>query len=150
MQQSKVKKRKVNKSKENKKKNGTKKFVPPSLKEIQLFIAENNLNLDAEKFFNHYESNGWMVGSNPMQDWHAAARKATSWASRLGASPTAHDKPRRYDSRLPEFLKDESPEHIGVWFAGQPKTYRDKILNSLPSEGHTPFGGWIELSEVRK
>ena len=24
------------------------------------------------KWFNHYQSNGWKVGKNPMKDWHAA------------------------------------------------------------------------------
>jgi len=27
-----------------------------------------------EKFLDHYESNGWKVGRNPMKDWKAAVR----------------------------------------------------------------------------
>ena len=30
--------------------------------------------MNAEKFFNHYESNGWYVGKNKMKDWKAAVR----------------------------------------------------------------------------
>ncbi len=29
--------------------------------------------IEAEKFFNYYESNGWKVGKNPMKNWKAAA-----------------------------------------------------------------------------
>lgn len=59
-------------------------FTPPTLEALKIFfkkiIAEKRLNLtasqEAEKFYNHYQSNGWKVGKNPMQDWQAAA---TSW-----------------------------------------------------------------------
>jgi hypothetical protein len=29
---------------------------------------------EAKAFFNHYESNGWMVGKNKMKNWEAAIR----------------------------------------------------------------------------
>ncbi len=28
--------------------------------------------MNPEKFFNHYKSNGWVVGKAPMKDWKAA------------------------------------------------------------------------------
>lgn len=32
--------------------------------------------MEAKKFFNHYQSNGWMVGgTTPMSDWHSSAHK---------------------------------------------------------------------------
>ena len=38
-------------------------FIPPSLAEVILFFKEKNkTDLEAEKFFNHFESNGWLVG----------------------------------------------------------------------------------------
>lgn len=47
----------------------------PSLQEIQSFILENKLEVDADSFFNHYESNGWKVGNRaPMKDWKASVR----------------------------------------------------------------------------
>ena len=51
-------------------------FISPSLEEAILFFKEKNKsNLDAEKFFNHYESNGWLVGGkSKMKNWQAAAR----------------------------------------------------------------------------
>ena len=57
--------------------NSVKKFSPPSLEELESYCKENKLlHVDAQKFMNYYESNGWRVGRNPMKDWRAAAR---SW-----------------------------------------------------------------------
>ena len=51
------------------------KFQKPTLNEIREFaFAENLSNLDCERFFNYYESNGWKVGRNSMKDWKATAR----------------------------------------------------------------------------
>ena len=53
----------------------TKKFVKPTIEEIEAFAHELNLkNLDAQYFYDYYESNGWMVGKNHMKDWKATAK----------------------------------------------------------------------------
>ena len=52
----------------------TKKFIKPTIKEIKDYCIERNNNIEAERFFNHYESNGWMVGRNKMKDWKASVR----------------------------------------------------------------------------
>jgi hypothetical protein len=51
-------------------------FLPPSFDEVKLFFTEKKKSiLDAEKFYNHFESNGWLVGGkSKMKNWHAAAR----------------------------------------------------------------------------
>ena len=51
-----------------------KKFQKPTLEEIKSYCAERNNNVDANKFFDFYESNGWKVGKNPMKDWKASVR----------------------------------------------------------------------------
>jgi hypothetical protein len=51
-----------------------KKFKKPTLEEIEKYCKERKNNVDAEKFFNYYESNGWKVGKNSMKDWKAAVR----------------------------------------------------------------------------
>lgn len=50
--------------------------IPPEFYEVQLFFEEKEVTkVEAEKFFNHYASNGWLVGGKAkMKDWHAAAR----------------------------------------------------------------------------
>ena len=35
--------------------------------------TESKVRTEAQKFFNYYESNGWLVGKNPMQNWKASA-----------------------------------------------------------------------------
>jgi hypothetical protein len=49
-----------------------KRFIPPTLEEVQTRISEMNYLTDAERFMNYYESNGWMVGRTKMKDWKAA------------------------------------------------------------------------------
>lgn len=49
-------------------------FLKPLVEEIRAYCLERKNRVDPEKFFNHYESNGWRVGRNPMKDWKAAVR----------------------------------------------------------------------------
>lgn len=46
----------------------------PTLEECKQYCLERNNGVDADKFFNYYESNGWKVGKNAMKDWKAAIR----------------------------------------------------------------------------
>ena len=51
-----------------------KRFVKPTTSEIEQYCIERNNNVNAEHFFDYYESNGWKVGKNSMKDWKAAVR----------------------------------------------------------------------------
>ena len=46
----------------------------PSIEEVQEYITLNNYAVNAERFIDYYESNGWKVGRNPMKDWKACVR----------------------------------------------------------------------------
>lgn len=49
-------------------------FSIPTMEEIrEFFLSSGGENIEAEKFFNYYESNGWQVGKNKMKNWKAAA-----------------------------------------------------------------------------
>jgi hypothetical protein len=74
------------------KNNNNIRFKPPTLEELNEYIAENNLNVDAKQFIDYYESNGWKVGRNPMKDWKATVRR---WHRTNG------DK-RKYQSAMSE------------------------------------------------
>lgn len=52
----------------------TVRFVKPNLDEIRDYILDDNLNVDANTFYDYYESNGWVVGKNKMKDWKATLR----------------------------------------------------------------------------
>ena len=49
-------------------------FEKPSISDIKQYCMERNNNVNAEHFFDYYESNGWKVGKNSMKDWKAAVR----------------------------------------------------------------------------
>lgn len=51
-----------------------KRFEKPTLSEIKEYCIERNNNVDAQHFYDHYESNGWKVGKNSMKNWQAAVR----------------------------------------------------------------------------
>ena len=44
-------------------------FIVPTIEEIKAHCIERNNNVDPERFFNFYESKGWMVGKNKMKNW---------------------------------------------------------------------------------
>lgn len=49
-------------------------FAPPTIEEVSQYCLERNKGVDPNKWFNHYQANGWMVGRNKMKDWKAAVR----------------------------------------------------------------------------
>lgn len=51
-----------------------KRFEKPSISDIKQYCVERNNNVNAEQFYDHYESNDWKVGKNSMKDWKAAVR----------------------------------------------------------------------------
>jgi len=50
--------------------------MPPPLEHVKIYFDEKSFPpVEAEKFFNYFESNGWLVGGRAkMKDWKAAAR----------------------------------------------------------------------------
>jgi hypothetical protein len=89
-------------------------FKKPSLEEIKSYCIErkNLANVNPQKFFDHYESNGWRVGRNPMKDWKAAVRtwEKQSFSYDVKPQNTIRPQPSRCDMfKLPEA---ESPEAV--------------------------------------
>ena len=66
-------------------------FVKPTLEEIQSYISSMNYEIDANRFYDYYESNGWMVGKNHMKDWKATIR---TWQSK---NKPKVEKPKEVD-----------------------------------------------------
>lgn len=54
-------------------------FKKPTLEEIKEYCRERKNTINAEHFFDYYESNGWQVGKNKMKDWKATVR---TWEQR--------------------------------------------------------------------
>jgi hypothetical protein len=51
-----------------------KRFTKPTIEEVVDYCNERNNDVDAEKFYDYYSSNGWKVGKNGMKDWKASVR----------------------------------------------------------------------------
>jgi hypothetical protein len=49
-------------------------LVKPTIEQLKEYMSEQGMNDIADKWLNHYESNGWMVGKNKMKDWKASVR----------------------------------------------------------------------------
>lgn len=65
-----------------------KRFIKPTLQQLNDYRLEKNLIVDNDKFMDYYESNGWKVGKNAMKDWKAAMR---NWAR------NNKDKPKKQE-----------------------------------------------------
>ena len=92
-----------------------KRFVKPTIQEIQAHILEKGYTFDAEAFYAFYESNGWKVGRNPMKNWKMAC---TTWAKNNRNNnngygrETITDKIRRSVAEASEFSQQLS-DRIG-------------------------------------
>ena len=69
----------------------SRRFVKPTVEQIRAYISEKGLSINAEHFFDFYESKGWLVGKSPMKDWKAAVRQ---WASRDSQPVQAPAEPK--------------------------------------------------------
>ena len=52
-----------------------KKFVKPTLSQVQEYCLSRHNTVDAQAWYDYYESKGWLIGANSrMKDWQAAVR----------------------------------------------------------------------------
>ena len=55
-------------------------FQKPTVEEIQAYLDEKDIvGIDAEYFWNFYETKGWLVGKSPMKNWKACI---ATWVKR--------------------------------------------------------------------
>ena len=70
-------------------------FQPPSVAEVQAFVAAENLQLDAGTFVDFYDSHGWCVGKTAIKNWKATARlwhrRAVAEAATRGGKKSEDD-----------------------------------------------------------
>jgi hypothetical protein len=85
--------------KESEKKETRKRFIPPTLEELEAYKLEAQLNVDCKSFLDYYVSNGWMVGKNHMKDWKATMRRwnNTQETARSGTSNQS-GRPNRFQN----------------------------------------------------
>ena len=69
----------------------------PTRDELLKYILDNDLNVNVDHFIDYYESNGWKVGANPMQDWKATLRRWDSTEEKQYKSLMDQDKTRTFN-----------------------------------------------------
>ena len=105
-----------------------KSFTKPSVKEAEDYMLNQKelcpdtltARAQALRFVNYYESNGWKVGRNAMQDWRAAANNwllnAQTYADRAASAS-------QNDIMSPNFNPNAPRLHSGGKAGGRPKDY---------------------------
>ena len=89
----------------------SKRFVKPTLDDVQAYCQERQNNVDPESFIDFYESKGWKVGNQPMKDWKAAVR---TWERRDNNRPrykTRDERLREDDARRERMCKEYDEQH---------------------------------------
>ena len=66
-------------------------FSKPSVEEIAAYCAERKNGIDAQYFFDWYESRGWRLGraQTPVRDWRACVR---TWERKDNENPASKNK----------------------------------------------------------
>lgn len=75
-----------------------KRFIKPTIEEIQAYIEERNNGINANAFYDFYESKNWYVGKNKMKDWKACMR---TWEQRnTGKQVIKETLPEWFDKNI--------------------------------------------------
>lgn len=79
-------------------------FEKPTLSELKTYMLEIGMADVSEKWFDYYESNGWLVGKNKMKNWRAAVRtwKNNNLSNNVSSPQIVHRKVfslKEYDER---------------------------------------------------
>lgn len=89
-----------------------KKFVIPTVEEVQAYCDERGNNIDAQHFIDYYSARGWMLGKNHIKDWKACVR---TWERNDSFKPKQEKQPEnKYDQN-----GYESEEYLMKMFYGK-------------------------------
>lgn len=94
-----------------------KRFEKPTIEEIEEYCKERNNGINANAFYDFYESKDWYVGKNKMKDWEACIR---TWEQR---TPKKETLPEWFDKEL----KNEP-------MTEEDKKEMDKLLKDIQNE----------------
>lgn len=86
-------------------------FEPPTLEECRAYFAANCISGDPDKFWAHYESQGWIRSSGmPVTSLKAAAMLWNSKQKQLDAEAHARGKPTDAEIQAATFKPTRTPE----------------------------------------
>ena len=68
-----------------------KRFIPPTLEEVQAYVKERNSSVDPKRFYEYYETGGWKDGKgNPVKNWK---QKLITWEKKDTSKSKVNDFP---------------------------------------------------------
>ena len=70
------------------KENNKRKFIKPTIEEIEEYCKERNNGINANAFYDFYEAKDWYIGKNKIKDWKACVR---TWEQRQHKKETTPD-----------------------------------------------------------
>ena len=94
-------------------------FKKPTIEEINEYCKERNNGIDAEAFYDFYESKDWYVGKNKMKDWKACVR---TWEKRN--KPKEEKLPEWWNKTNEDFEEDMTEDERREYEAIKNGTYR--------------------------
>lgn len=103
-------------------KRNPKRFIPPTLEEVETYCNERENGIDHANWFDHYTANGWKVGKNQMKDWKAAVRtwerNSGHGSSTIGRTGKAAYVPSsvRVQNKLQQMLEEAEARENGNKF----------------------------------
>lgn len=90
----------------------TEKFTTPTLDEVRKFFCDSKFSSNPDEFFNFYESNGWLVGKNPMKNWKSSAENWEIKAQR----PTKCGNNMQEVGNFPHYEKNSREKEVAEAF----------------------------------
>ena len=98
-------------------------FIPPTREQVEAYCMQQGIrSVDASRFVDYYEANGWHVGSHPMRSWQATVRNwnRRAWEATLPSVATP----------LPSGVTIATPQPSGVTVLTNPQ---NSNLNTIPN-----------------
>lgn len=86
-------------------------FEIPLVEDIKEYCKKRNNSVNADTFFNFYESKGWMVGKNKMKDWRAAVR---TWETNNKKEDKTQPEPEIITEEMKR-KKEEAFKNFKAW-----------------------------------
>ena len=89
---------------------GKSRFVKPTISEIYDFMVSIGFDhkVQAEKFYHHYESKGWIVGRSPMKSWKSAVH---NWKARSLEMGTVKKTPAPGPRNMSDYIAAQEEGH---------------------------------------
>ena len=87
--------------------------IRPSAEEVAAYCQEQGYSVNAKEFVNYYNSNGWMIGNDPIRDWKAFVRiweRNEKWRDRSEPAGTGVARPAKTVAAQQYSQRDYSDE----------------------------------------